>query len=170
MAWKVPERPTQGHLRPAIGDGWLALELQRHTLLCGLASRTVAQLPVELPVELERVLRQAAGFADELLSDLAGRPGMTGLDVWVGWPDRRGRRRSEAVFMSAFLARWPEPNQQPVLLEHVEPEHEKRSPATVGACADGGGRQRRDGTCPARVGGRPTCPIAAHSGTRAVAI
>ena len=139
-------------------DGWLALELGTGTLFSvAWLRRQSRKSPVELPVELERILRRAAGFADELLSDLAGLPGMTGLDVWVGAPDRRSRRRPQTVFMSAFLARWPGPNQQPVPLEHVEPLITKSGPKqpwvpaqTAEAARDGMERALREW-----VAGRP---------------
>jgi hypothetical protein len=81
---------------------------------------------------------------------------MTALDVWVGAPDGRSRRRPQTVFMSAFLARWPVPKQL-VPLEHVEPLITKSGPKqpwvlaqTAEAARDGMERALR-----AWVAGRP---------------
>jgi hypothetical protein len=73
----------------------------------------------KLPAGLEAVVREAAGYAEELVADLAQRPGMEGLDVWVG-PGRSRPWQEKTIYMSALLIRWPAPR-DPLVLEHVEP-------------------------------------------------
>jgi hypothetical protein len=80
----------------------------------------------KLPAGVEAVVREAAGYADELMADLAQRPGMEGLDVWVG-PGRSRPWQAKTIHMSAQLIQWPAPR-DPVVLEHVEPIVRKSGP------------------------------------------
>lgn len=78
-----------------------------------------------LPPELEAVVRQAAGYAEQLTKELAGRPDFQGLDLYVGWGRPPRPWRATTVAMTAFLLRYPAP-QKPLVLEHVEPIMSRR--------------------------------------------
>ena len=95
---------------------------ERHTALVARSLKAARKLPVAW----EAVVGVAAGYADELMADLAQRPGMEGLEVWVG-PGRSRPWQAKTIYMSALVIRWPA-RRDPVVLQHVEPIVRKSGP------------------------------------------
>jgi hypothetical protein len=71
-----------------------------------------------LSAELDEVVRQAAGYAEQLMADLGTDPNLTGIDVWVGSGASRWRR-PKSISMEAFLLRY-EDKKLPAVLTHAE--------------------------------------------------
>jgi hypothetical protein len=75
--------------------------------------------PWGLSAELDEVVRQAAGYAEQFMADLGTDPNLTGIDVWVGSGASRWRR-PKSISMEALLLRY-EDKKVPAVLTHVEP-------------------------------------------------